>query len=153
MFNSKLIQLNVSLFLWLGIWWHHKIWMSKVLNFDFLENGKRFWSQIKNIFLVLQVLSFRLKKVAKMHRTQNLNNKLIAVTKHFWKSCSQPHAYKHMVLLWATLAGRYTFRTNKKVTKTRYKTCSKITIRTKIERNKYHPDIYLLTMNIFKTIF
>ena len=37
----------------------HEIWISKILNFDFLKNEKRFWS--KNIFLVSQLVSFRLK--------------------------------------------------------------------------------------------
>ena len=31
----------------------HKIWISKILNFDFLKNEKRFWS--KNIFLSFKI--------------------------------------------------------------------------------------------------
>ena len=31
-------------------YWPHEIWISKYLNFDFLENRKSFWSEIKNKF-------------------------------------------------------------------------------------------------------
>ena len=34
----------------LGIWWRHEIWISKILNFNSLENEKSFRSEIKNIF-------------------------------------------------------------------------------------------------------
>ena len=37
-------------------------WTSNILNIDFLENEKSFWSEIKIIFLVSQKLSDRLKK-------------------------------------------------------------------------------------------
>ena len=33
-----------------SIWWRHEIRMSKLLNFDFLENKKDFWSEMKNCF-------------------------------------------------------------------------------------------------------
>ena len=50
-----------STLLCFGIWWFHEIWKSKILKFDFLENGKNFnkcchWD-LKN-------------KVPKMWRTQ-----------------------------------------------------------------------------------
>ena len=44
------IQQNVFLVLCLGIWWRHEIRISKLLNFDFLENENNFLSEIKNIF-------------------------------------------------------------------------------------------------------
>ena len=62
MFTSQFIQWNVFLVLCLGIWWRHEIWKCKILKFDFLENEKSFWSEIRNIFLAWQVLVFRLKK-------------------------------------------------------------------------------------------
>ena len=34
----------------------------KILKFDFLENKNSFWIEIKNIFLVCQMFSFRFKK-------------------------------------------------------------------------------------------
>ena len=44
----------------LGIWWRHDIWISKMLEVDYLKNKKSFRSEIKSIFfLVSQVLSFR----------------------------------------------------------------------------------------------
>ena len=43
LFTSQVIPLNVFLFPGLGM-------KSKVLNFDFLENERSFWSEIKNIF-------------------------------------------------------------------------------------------------------
>ena len=47
-------------------------WISKIWNFDFLKNQKSSWSEIRNIFLVLLVLYFRLKsKLAKMQRPQH----------------------------------------------------------------------------------
>ena len=33
-----------------GIWWRREIWISKILKFDFLENKKNLWSEMKNIF-------------------------------------------------------------------------------------------------------
>ena len=46
----------------LGIWWRHDIWISEKLKFDYLKNEKSFQSEIKNIFFVSQVLSFRYTK-------------------------------------------------------------------------------------------
>ena len=37
------------IFLCLGIGWRHETWLSKILNFDFLENEKSFWRKIKSI--------------------------------------------------------------------------------------------------------
>ena len=51
----------------LGIWWYHDIWISKKLKFDYLKKEKSFRSEIKNIFLVSQVLAFR-------HTKQNSKN-------------------------------------------------------------------------------
>ena len=67
-FNSQIIQENAFLVLCLGIWWRHEIWISGILKFDFLENKKSFWSEIKNIFFVL----CSLRKVSKYR--QNLVN-------------------------------------------------------------------------------
>ena len=39
---------RISCFCW-GIWCCHEIWISKILKFDFLENKKSFWSEIKSI--------------------------------------------------------------------------------------------------------
>ena len=61
MFNSQFIQQNVFFISCLGIWWCHKCWISKILKFDFLENGKSFWNK-KTFSQVSQVLSFKLKK-------------------------------------------------------------------------------------------
>ena len=41
------------------IWWRHDIWTSEELKFDYLKNEKSFRSEIKNIFFVSQVLSFK----------------------------------------------------------------------------------------------
>ena len=53
----------------LGIWWHHDIWISKKLKVDYLKYKKKFkafekkketksfWSEIKNIFFLLQKCS------------------------------------------------------------------------------------------------
>ena len=49
--TSQFIQKNVFLVLCLSIWWRHKVWITKNLKFDFLENEKNFWTEIKNIFL------------------------------------------------------------------------------------------------------
>ena len=48
--TSQFIQKNVFLVLCLGIWWRYKVWITENLKFDFLENEKRFWIEIKNIF-------------------------------------------------------------------------------------------------------
>ena len=66
MFTSQIIQwvFSVSCF---GIWWRHDIWISKKLKFDYLKKEKSFRSEIKNIFLVSQVLVFR-------HIKQNRKN-------------------------------------------------------------------------------
>ena len=34
----------------LRIWWHHDIWISKMLKIDYLKNKKSFRSEIKSIF-------------------------------------------------------------------------------------------------------
>ena len=44
----------------LDIWWRHDIWIFEKSKFDYLKNEKSFRKEIKN--LVLQVLSFKLKK-------------------------------------------------------------------------------------------
>ena len=62
MFTSQVIQQNTFLIIRVGIWWRHETWIFKILKSDFLENEKSFWSEIKNIFPIWQVLSFRLKK-------------------------------------------------------------------------------------------
>ena len=43
-------------------WQHHEVWKCRILKFGFLKNETSFWSEIKNIFLVWQVLPFRIKK-------------------------------------------------------------------------------------------
>ena len=68
------------LVLCLGIWWPHEIWMSQILNFDFLDNNKSFWSEIKTFFLVSQVPSFRVKK-------QTSKNVADTTFKHFLICC------------------------------------------------------------------
>ena len=51
------------LVLYLGIWWRHETWVSKILKFDFLENRKSFWSETKNLSWFRQVfLSFARQK-------------------------------------------------------------------------------------------
>ena len=50
-FTSQLIQETGFLVLCFGIWWYHEIWISTILNFDFLKNEESFWSKIKNIFI------------------------------------------------------------------------------------------------------
>ena len=35
----------------LRIWWRHEIWISKILNFDFLKYEKSFSSEIKHFSL------------------------------------------------------------------------------------------------------
>ena len=47
---------------YLGIWERHDIWISEKLKFDYLKNKKTFWSEMKDILLVSQVLFFRLTK-------------------------------------------------------------------------------------------
>ena len=42
-----------------GIWWCYEVWISEMLKSDYLKNEKSFQSEIKNIFLVSKVLSFR----------------------------------------------------------------------------------------------
>ena len=60
-------------FLCLGSWWRYEICISKILNFDFLENDKSFWSKIKNIFSNFTSASFRKNKLAEMKWTQPLS--------------------------------------------------------------------------------
>ena len=44
----------------LGIWWHHDIWISEKLKFDYLKNEKSFRGEIKkHSSLVSLVLSFK----------------------------------------------------------------------------------------------
>ena len=43
----------------LGICWRHKIWKPEKLTSDYLKNEKNFQSEIKNIFLILNVFLFR----------------------------------------------------------------------------------------------
>ena len=61
-FTSEVVQEKIFLALCVGIWWRHEIWKSKILKFDFLENEKSFWSEMKTVFLVWQVLLFGLKQ-------------------------------------------------------------------------------------------
>ena len=50
----------------LGIWWRHDIWISKMLKVNYLKNEKSFQSEIKSIFPVSIVPSFRhTKKTSK----------------------------------------------------------------------------------------
>ena len=41
-FTSQVIHQVAFLVLYLGIWWRHEIWISKILKFDFLDNKKSF---------------------------------------------------------------------------------------------------------------
>ena len=43
----------------LGIWWRDEIWIPKILKFDFIENEKSFWSEIKNTFPSLTSVLFQ----------------------------------------------------------------------------------------------
>ena len=35
---------------YLGIWWHHEIWISKELRFNYVKNENSFGSEIKSVF-------------------------------------------------------------------------------------------------------
>ena len=46
--NQTVFTSHVSPVSWLGIWWHHNIWIPEKFKFDYLKN-KSFQSKIKNI--------------------------------------------------------------------------------------------------------
>ena len=57
-FASQVIQYNVFRVSCLGIWWHHDIWLSENLEFDYLKNEKSFRSEIKHIFPCFTIALF-----------------------------------------------------------------------------------------------
>ena len=44
-------------FLFKAYGWRHENWKSKILKFDFLENEKSFWSEIKNVSSLTSALA------------------------------------------------------------------------------------------------
>ena len=72
-----MIQWKVFRVSCLAIWWRHDIWIPEKLKFDYLKNKRSFRSEIKNIFLVLQVPSFR-------HTKQTSKNVMDTTFKEKW---------------------------------------------------------------------
>ena len=71
----------------LGIWWRHDKWILEKLKFGYLRNKKSFRSEIKNIFLVSQVLSLRYVKQTSKHVGDTTFNDLFDVNNKPWKMC------------------------------------------------------------------
>ena len=69
------------------IWWRHNIWISEKLKFDYLKNEKSFWSEIRNIFLYSQVLSFRYKKQTSRNVALTATRFEAKVVFLLWHSC------------------------------------------------------------------